>query len=234
MSSDTTLQTTEAGVDTDIRQRDIVVGVDGSDESFAALRWALQEASLTGQRVNAVYGWTHSWDMGSEPDSEEQWAAMRHGIAKRLRDWVAQASSGMAINEDRVKLTSVRASGTAALLEIGKDAQQIVVGRRSLGRVARWFLGSLSASLAEEAKVPVTVVRILDDEEASVQDAIANALTPAIGRCVSTCPVRRCRRTNVRSWSGWTARKRRSTRCSSPLSWRPFITRRCRLCSVGS
>mgnify|MGYP000361783152 CR=1 FL=1 len=37
MSSDTTLQTTEAGVDTDIRQRDIVVGVDGSDESFAAL-----------------------------------------------------------------------------------------------------------------------------------------------------------------------------------------------------
>ena len=159
MSSDTTLQTTEAGVDTDIRQRDIVVGVDGSDESFAALRWALQEASLTGQRVNAVYGWTHSWDMGSEPDSEEQWAAMRHGIAKRLRDWVAQASSGMAINEDRVKLTSVRASGTAALLEIGKDAQQIVVGRRSLGRVARWFLGSLSASLAEEAKVPVTVVR---------------------------------------------------------------------------
>ena len=59
MSSDTTLQTTEAGVDTDIRQRDIVVGVDGSDESFAALRWALQEASLTGQRVNAVYASWH-------------------------------------------------------------------------------------------------------------------------------------------------------------------------------
>ena len=47
---------------------DIMVGVDGSDESFAALRWALREAQLTGQRVNAVYGWTRSWDMGSEPD----------------------------------------------------------------------------------------------------------------------------------------------------------------------
>ena len=44
---------------------DIVVGVDGSDESFAALKWALEEASLTGQSVNAVFGWTHSWDMGS-------------------------------------------------------------------------------------------------------------------------------------------------------------------------
>ena len=35
---------------------DIVVGVDGSDESFAALKWALEEASLTGQSVNAVFG----------------------------------------------------------------------------------------------------------------------------------------------------------------------------------
>ena len=162
----------------DTRRNDIVVGVDGSDESFAALRWALDEASLTGQQVNAVYAWSHSWDMGSEPEDEEQWAKTRHDIARRLRAWVAQASQDMTINEDRVKLTSVKATGTSALLEIGKDAQQIVVGRRSLGRVARWFLGSLSTSLAEEAKVPVTVVRILDDEESSVQDAIANALTP--------------------------------------------------------
>ncbi len=53
---------------------DIVVGVDRSDESFAALKWALEEASLTGQSVNAMFGWTHSWDMGSEPDSDEAWA----------------------------------------------------------------------------------------------------------------------------------------------------------------
>ena len=48
---------------------DIVVGVDGSDESFAALKWAMREASLTGQSINAVFGWTHSWDTNSdEPD----------------------------------------------------------------------------------------------------------------------------------------------------------------------
>ena len=154
--SDTILQSNDV---MDSHRGDIVVGVDGSDESFAALRWALGEASLTGQQVNAVYAWTHSWDMGSQPEDEEQWAQMRHDIARRLREWVAQASQGMTIDENRVKLTSVKATGTAALLEIGKDAQQIVVGRRSLGRVARWFLGSLSASLAEEAKVPVTVDR---------------------------------------------------------------------------
>ena len=48
-----------------VTKPDIVVGVDGSDESFAALKWALEEASLTGQSVNAVFGWTHSWDMGT-------------------------------------------------------------------------------------------------------------------------------------------------------------------------
>ena len=124
---------------------------------------------------------------------------MRHDIARRLREWVAQASQGMTIDENRVKLTSVKATGTAALLEIGKDAQQdVVVGRRSLGRVARWFLESLSASLAEEAKVPVTVVRILDDEEASVQDAIANALTPTEETVSARCRVLPCLGTSVR------------------------------------
>ena len=158
---------------------DIVVGVDGSDESFAALKWALREASLTGQFVNAVFGWTHSWDMGSEPDSDEAWKQMRREIAAELRSWVDKACEGIDFDPEHLKLTSVKASGTSALLEIGADAQQIVVGRRSLGRVMRWFMGSLSASVAEEAKVPVTVVRIMDDEDETVQDNIANALTPA-------------------------------------------------------
>ena len=82
--SDTILQSNDV---MDSHRGDIVVGVDGSDESFAALRWALGEASLTGQQVNAVYAWTHSWDMGSQPEDEEQWAQMRHDIARRLREW---------------------------------------------------------------------------------------------------------------------------------------------------
>lgn len=156
----------------------IVVGVDGSDESFAALRWALREAQLTGQRVNAVYGWTRSWDMGDEPDSDEAWETTRRRIVERLEQWVHEAVAGLDLTVDDVELTSVRASGTAALLRIGRDAQQVVVGRRSLSRVVRWFTGSFSASLVQEAQVPVTVVRMPGDEDASVQDAIADALTP--------------------------------------------------------
>ena len=57
--SDTILQSNDV---MDSRRGDIVVGVDGSDESFAALRWALGEASLTGQQVN-THGPIHGiWD----------------------------------------------------------------------------------------------------------------------------------------------------------------------------
>lgn len=45
------------------RQR-IVVGIDGSDGSMAALRWALHEARLRSAAVHGVLGWTYhaSWD----------------------------------------------------------------------------------------------------------------------------------------------------------------------------
>jgi nucleotide-binding universal stress UspA family protein len=38
----------------------IVVGVDGSDSSRAALRWALEQARLTGASVDAVLAWRYS------------------------------------------------------------------------------------------------------------------------------------------------------------------------------
>lgn len=159
---------------------DIVVGVDGSEESFAALQWALNEAALTGSSVNAVYAWSHSWDAGSRPQSDDEWEAARQDITKSLLSWVEEASRGMSFDHDRLKLTSVHASGTTGLLQIGSDARQIVVGRRTLGRVTRWFVGSLSASLAESAKVPVTVVRVAGNEDQKVEDSIARSLAPDV------------------------------------------------------
>lgn len=158
-------------------QGDLVVGVDGSQESFGALRWALRQAALSGQTVNAVYGWSYSWDMGPEPTTDDELAKLRTQIAEKLRDWVKDAAEGIDISSDQIRLTSFRASGASALLEIGSDAQQIVVGRRTLGRVARWFSGSLSSSLAEESQIPVTIIRV-ENEDQSVQDEIASALTP--------------------------------------------------------
>ena len=77
---------------------DIVVGVDGSEESFTALQWALREASLSGRAVNAVYAWTHSWDMGAQPDNPDAWEKASKAITEQLLDWVNEASAGIAFD----------------------------------------------------------------------------------------------------------------------------------------
>ncbi|KAE8127201.1 MULTISPECIES: universal stress protein [Bifidobacterium] len=160
-------------------ETDIVVGVDGSPESFAALRWALHEAELSGQHINAVFGWTTSWGMGGEPQTDADWNAMRDRITDTLREWVDKACHGIDVEPSDITLTPVRASGTAALLHIGAKAQQIVVGRRSLGRVMRWLSPSTSAALAEESHAPVTIVPNVDADADDVQSNIASALGSA-------------------------------------------------------
>ena len=101
------------------RTADIVVGVDGSDESFAALRWAIREATVTGQHVNAVFGWTHSWDMGSQPQDDDAWSQAREHMTRRLRDWVNEACSDIDFDASYLKLTSVKATGYACTARIG-------------------------------------------------------------------------------------------------------------------
>lgn len=127
--------------------------------------------------------------MGPEPQTEQEVDELRQKLADKLRTWVDAATQDIDIDNEHIKLTSFRASGTSALLEIGANAQQIVVGRRSMGRVARWFAGSLSASLAEESTVPVTVIRTASDEDIDVQDQIANALSPGDDQVHFVTPV---------------------------------------------
>ncbi|MCI1935935.1 MAG: universal stress protein [Bifidobacteriaceae bacterium] len=137
----------------------IVVGVDGSEESFAALSWGIDEAHKLGATLNAVYGWTPSWDVGPEPDNKEAWDDAYEHIEEKIREWIDENPSLPDNTTDLITFTSVHGTGQSALLTLGSDATEIIVGRRNLNSILRWFLGSTSASLAQTAKVPVTVVK---------------------------------------------------------------------------
>jgi nucleotide-binding universal stress UspA family protein len=148
------------------QQKKIVVGIDGSEESFAALAWAIDDAERLDATINAVYGWTPSWEVGAEPDSKEAWDSAYQLIEGKISAWVQEhyphdkaADTGEPRCLDRIILTSVRGSGQAALLTLGASSSCIIVGRRNLNSILRWFLGSTSASLAQAAKVPVTIVK---------------------------------------------------------------------------
>ena len=132
----------------------IVVGVDGSDSSKAALRWAIRQAKLTGASVDAVtawrypagYGWT---PVGSELDFESD--------AKRALTEALGEVSGL---EPDVPVRPLVAEGNTAevLLRTAKGADLLVIGSRGHGGLTSALIGSVSLNCVLHAHCPVLVL----------------------------------------------------------------------------
>jgi nucleotide-binding universal stress UspA family protein len=149
----------KVGAMTEIKQ--IIVGVDGSDSSRAALRWAYDEAAHHGASLNAVTVWhapvlPMNPPYGSLPPEgyESQPARDAADVLERL----------IADLEDRKPAVDVRASinqGNPAkvLIELSGGADLVVVGSRGHGGFAGMLLGSVSQHLVAHAACPVVVVR---------------------------------------------------------------------------
>jgi nucleotide-binding universal stress UspA family protein len=142
------------------KDRYIVVGVDSSHGSKAALRWALAQARLTGTAVEAVAGWqqpaTYEYSYGSIPfpSPGDTIAATAEKI---LTETVAQVvGTGDEPVDVRVKV----AHGPAAqiLIEAAAGAELLVVGSRGHGAFAGMLLGSVSQHCTHHAPCPVIVV----------------------------------------------------------------------------
>ena len=137
-------------------ERRIVVGVDGSESSKAALRWAIRQAKLTGGSVDAVIAWrfpsTYGWapSPGSMPDLE--------GNAKSIL--IAALAEVSALEPD-VLVRPIVTEGNAAeaLLRAADGADLLVVGSRGHGELASALLGSVSMHCVLHAHCPVLVFR---------------------------------------------------------------------------
>ncbi len=134
----------------------IVVGVDGSDSSEAALRWAIAQARLTSGTITALMTWElpalYDWPM---PTAEEVSQTSQNQLAKVI----ANATGG----DDSVPVAPRVAHGhpAKALLRLAadSDASLLVVGSRGLGTFRRVLLGSVAQYCVQHATCPVVVVR---------------------------------------------------------------------------
>lgn len=137
----------------------IVVGVDGSDESQAALRWALEEARLRGATVRAVYAWRDPYVLapGYGLPEDFEFDALREKAVERLDVVVA----GVVGTQSDVPIEAVVAEGPAGsvLVEAAEDAEILVVGSRGHGGFVGLLLGSVSQQCVTHAPCPVLVVR---------------------------------------------------------------------------
>jgi len=136
----------------------IVVGVDGSDQSKEALRWALDEARLRDASVRVVYAWlAQPVLVPGSPVVAADWQLLRRSAEEFVEDVVDQAVE----SSTDVEVTAVAAHGTPAdvLVQASRGADLLVVGSRGHGGFAGLLLGSVSQQCVHHATCPVVIVR---------------------------------------------------------------------------
>ena len=142
----------------------IVVGVDGSDSSRAALEWALAEAKLRGSTLRAVHAWMipalgtgeAPWAM-MPPDSYVDFSAdeIEKATHEALDRELAEVGSDPGLAVERFV-----SEGPAAdvIVDASVDAELVVMGTRGRGAIKTLLLGSTSQHVIQHATCPVVVV----------------------------------------------------------------------------
>ena len=135
----------------------VVVGVDGSEHSRQALRWATALAAQIGAHVDAVMAWDFPTSAG--------WSAGTYVPENWNPEADAQTSLETTIGEvfgaqrpDHLRAIAQEGHVAKVLLEQSKSATMLVVGGRGHGGLAGRLLGSASRECAEHATCPVLVV----------------------------------------------------------------------------
>jgi nucleotide-binding universal stress UspA family protein len=137
----------------------IVVGIDASSHSMAALNWAMRAAAarntpLTVVTVEVVVasGWGGSQVYGADFE-------LRDKAQKAAEEAVANAAKALGADAPQsVTVKALLGQPAEQLLEEAKGADQLVVGRRGIGGFSRLMLGSVTSQIVHHADCPVTIV----------------------------------------------------------------------------
>jgi nucleotide-binding universal stress UspA family protein len=134
----------------------IVVGVDGSAHSGAALRWALAEAQAHSGEVTALFAW-------QMPFLSFPGAFDRDELEKASKDFLVETVSKI-VPTPSVPLRPLIAEGdpTESLVKASQDANLLVLGIRGRSPFAGLLLGSVSQGAAATASCPVVLVKVTD------------------------------------------------------------------------
>ena len=139
----------------------IIVGVDGSPASDAAVRWAAHDAVMRGvplTLINVQDPATRTWSQAKVLEEVAGWQQSEgRGIlanASKIVHDITGDPSPITINGE----LQFSAPGPT-LVDRSEDAELIVVGTDGRGALARGLFGSVSSGLVRHARCPVAVIR---------------------------------------------------------------------------
>ncbi|MFF5210102.1 universal stress protein [Streptosporangium sp. NPDC000396] len=135
----------------------VVVGVDGSPASKAAVGWAAEDAARRGCALRVVHAcepWAYDIPLQTPPGFRDSVSEHCQGVLEAAADLARERAPG-------VEVSTLLETGKAAavLRREAEDAEQVVVGSRGLGGFTGLLLGSVSLALAGHVAAPVVVVR---------------------------------------------------------------------------
>ena len=148
----------------------IVVGVDGSQSSTMAVRWAAREATMRNVPLTLAHahgltpvGSAVAWPAGPVTEEFRQWQEDR---ARKIIADAIKVVEDDAHGGEHPEITSelCAAAPIPTLVDLSKEAQMVVVGCRGQSALRRVLLGSVSTGLVHHAHCPVAVIH----EEAPV------------------------------------------------------------------
>jgi len=135
----------------------IIVGIDGSETSRRALRWAIEEARLRQAAVVVIHAW-HLPYVGGYPYTAGTFDPTPFAEAAReTLDGVVDGTdvTGLPNPPERVLHLGDPARG---ILTAAEDATLAVVGSRGLGGFSGLLLGSVGHHVAHHAPCPVVII----------------------------------------------------------------------------
>ncbi len=155
--------------------REIVVGIDDGPAAAAALRWAAEQAKVTGRWLRVVHAW--------QPSTFEQATASPEYLAAEIADARARATRWVldaletTTPDVRWSLDIVDGAPGPALVERSRDAHLLALGTREHTGLRRTILGSVSHYCLSHAVAPVVAVPRPKAEAPRKQEASSDMLS---------------------------------------------------------
>ncbi len=150
------------------QQFGIIVGVDGSPSSQAAVEWAARDAEMRNVPLSLVHvvapivAPVEPWVEIPSPTTYSQFQDdQARQITEEAHKVAVEASSQARASQ--ITSEVLFAPIVPSLVDLSKQADMVVVGCRGQGTVSRALLGSVSSGLANHAHCPVAVIH---DEDA--------------------------------------------------------------------
>ena len=140
----------------------IVVGVDSSDHSRHALRWAMQEAVLRHVPLTVMAvrpdpvrpATTIYWGLHTLPENSHNLDL----VQKAVQEFVDKVTSELGGTVPEVTVSVATGNPVEELVKASRDADMLVVGSRGSGGFTRLLMGSVSSQVAHHAACAVVLI----------------------------------------------------------------------------